>query len=83
MKLPESEASNTRSLIFASVSGAVGVVATLSAEQYQFFNKLQNVLAEGKIISGIGGLRHKEYVWITRDSYYDCVMIIIIIMSSI
>lgn len=61
MRLSESDATHSQTLLYAGVSGAIGVVATLKAEQYEFFNKLQNLLADPKAIGGIGGLKHKEY----------------------
>lgn len=65
MRLTENADAANQTLLYAGVSGAVGVVATLTAEQHEFFSKLQNQLADPKIIGGIGGLKHKEYAPLT------------------
>lgn len=62
MRLTEgADAVHASSLIFGSVSGTIGVIASLTAEQHEFFAKLQSFLADPRIIGGVGGLKHKEY----------------------
>lgn len=41
MKLPDSEAAKIPTVLFGTINGAIGVIASLPQEQYQFFSKLQ------------------------------------------
>lgn len=62
MKLPEvsnEEFGDIPTLIYGTVNGSVGVIATLPKEAYQFFAKLQNKLTT--VIKGVGGFSHAEY----------------------
>ncbi|KAI8360101.1 DNA damage-binding protein 1-like protein [Mortierella sp. GBAus27b] len=43
-------------LLFATVSGAIGVIATLSAEKYALLHQLESNMS--KVIKGVGGLSH-------------------------
>lgn len=60
MKMPEGEGVNVPTLLFCTISGVIGVIATLTAEQFIFCEKLSQSLS--KIIHGIGGFSHAEYV---------------------
>jgi len=51
------EVSNT--LIYGTVSGAIGVVACLDIEHYQILEHIQQVL--NKVIKGVGGFSHDEW----------------------
>lgn len=77
MRLTENDPHHppTPTLLFAGVSGAIGVIATLTPEQHEFFNKLQNALADPRHIGGIGGFKHKECALFI-------ISIIIIILSN-
>jgi DNA damage-binding protein 1 len=46
-------------IIYGTVSGAIGVIAQLSHETYLFMEKVQTAMRE--VIGGIGGLKHEEY----------------------
>lgn len=55
MRLPDTEAASMRTLLYGSVNGTIGVIASITAEQFQFFSKVQQNLE--KVIKGVGGLR--------------------------
>jgi DNA damage-binding protein 1 len=59
MKLPESDNMNFPTLIFGTVNGVIGVVATLPQNIYNILSKVQQNLT--KVIKGIGGFQH--YKW--------------------
>jgi DNA damage-binding protein 1 len=61
MKLPDvtSEEADIPTLIYGTVSGSVGVIATLTQENYAFFKKVQDNLT--KVIKGVGGLTHNDW----------------------
>jgi len=59
MKLPDTEASNVRTMLYGSVNGALGVIGTISKDQFQFFSLLQEAIT--KVIKGVGGFSHSEY----------------------
>lgn len=61
MKMQESgeDGINVDTLIYGTVEGSIGVVASLDKEHFAFFQKVQNALTE--VIKGIGGFEHKEY----------------------
>lgn len=59
MRLPDSEASQIPTVIFGTVNGVIGVIASLPQEQYQFLQKLQQALV--KVIKGVGGLSHEQW----------------------
>ncbi|KAG0223154.1 DNA damage-binding protein 1a [Actinomortierella wolfii] len=52
----EEDAPAVPKLLFATVSGAVGVIATLTKERYDFLRHLEKNLT--RVIRGIGGLDH-------------------------
>ena len=58
MKLSDVEGGSLPTIIFGTVSGAVGVIASLSQEQYNFFHKVEENL--NKVIKGVGGFKHSE-----------------------
>ncbi|KAG0252722.1 DNA damage-binding protein 1a [Actinomortierella ambigua] len=55
----EDDAPAIPKLLFTTVSGAVGVIATLTKERYDFFRQLENNLT--RVIRGIGGLDHGSW----------------------
>uniref|UniRef100_A0A1D1YWE8 DNA damage-binding protein 1 n=2 Tax=Anthurium amnicola TaxID=1678845 RepID=A0A1D1YWE8_9ARAE len=59
MRLPDSEAGNIPTVIFGTVNGVIGVIASLPHEQYIFLEKLQANLV--KVIKGVGGLSHEQW----------------------
>ena len=65
MHVVESGVSQRSQLLYGTVNGVLGVVASLPADEYAFFSKLQDQLrgAAGKpgVIKGVGGLVHSEW----------------------
>eukprot|EP01018_Ginkgo_biloba_P003844 Gb_36569 [translate_table: standard] len=59
MRLPDSEVSQIPTVIFGTVNGVIGVIASLPQEQFQFLEKLQ--LNLNKVIKGVGGLSHDQW----------------------
>ena len=59
MQLPESGVASAETLIFGTVNGTIGVIASLPKHIFDFALKLQGVL-QG-VIGGVGGLSHAEW----------------------
>lgn len=57
--VPDSEIGQIPTIIFGTVNGAIGVIASLPQEQYIFLEKLQTILR--KVIEGVGGLSHEQW----------------------
>ncbi len=58
MKLPENEGFNLPTLLFATISGLFGVIASLPREEYELLDKVQQNMA--KVVHGVGGFQHDE-----------------------
>ncbi|CAM8886889.1 unnamed protein product [Rhodiola kirilowii] len=65
MRLPDSEVGQIPTVIFGTVNGMIGVVASLPHDQYIFLEKLQSNLR--KVIRGIGGLSHEQWRSFNND----------------
>uniref|UniRef100_A0A7N0V764 DNA damage-binding protein 1 n=1 Tax=Kalanchoe fedtschenkoi TaxID=63787 RepID=A0A7N0V764_KALFE len=65
MRLPDSEVGQIPTVIFGTVNGVIGVVASLPHEQYIFLEKLQSNLR--KVIRGVGGLSHEQWRSFNND----------------
>ncbi|KAK6917109.1 Cleavage/polyadenylation specificity factor, A subunit, C-terminal [Dillenia turbinata] len=59
MRLPDSDVGQIPTVIFGTVNGVIGIIASLPQEQYTFFEKLQANLR--KVIKGVGGLSHEQW----------------------
>ncbi|WOL18645.1 DNA damage-binding protein 1 [Canna indica] len=59
MRLPDSESGHIPTVIFGTINGVIGVVASLPHDHYVFFEKLQSNLV--KVIKGVGGLSHEQW----------------------
>ncbi|KAF2310831.1 hypothetical protein GH714_017510 [Hevea brasiliensis] len=59
MRLPDSDVGQIPTVIFGTVNGVIGVIASLRHEQYVFLEKLQSNLR--KVIKGVGGLSHEQW----------------------
>ncbi|XP_048331269.1 DNA damage-binding protein 1a [Ziziphus jujuba] len=59
MRLPDSDVGQIPTIIFGTVNGVIGVIASLPHEQYVFFEKLQSNMR--KVIKGVGGLSHEHW----------------------
>lgn len=65
MRLPDSEIGQIPTVIFGTVDGVIGVIASLPQEQYAFLEKLQTSLR--KVIKGVGGLSHEQWRSFNND----------------
>jgi hypothetical protein len=54
------EASPTVSHIFGTVSGMLGVIVPLSQQDFQFFNRLEDILSES-FIRSVGAFPHRSW----------------------
>lgn len=59
MRLPDSDVGQIPTCIFGTVNGVIGVIASLSHDQYLFLEKLQSNLR--RVIKGVGGLSHEQW----------------------
>lgn len=59
MRLPDPEAKEIPTVIFGTVNGVIGVVASLPQDLFQFLLRLQNAME--KTVQGLGGLSHSEW----------------------
>ncbi|XP_009803985.1 DNA damage-binding protein 1 isoform X2 [Nicotiana tabacum] len=59
MRLPDSDVGQIPTVIFGTVNGVIGVIASLPHDQYLFLEKLQTSLR--KVIKGVGGLSHEQW----------------------
>ncbi|KAG0274322.1 DNA damage-binding protein 1a, partial [Linnemannia exigua] len=55
----EGDAPAIPKLLFGTVSGAIGVIATLTADKYQILHHLETNMS--KVIRGVGGLDHAKW----------------------
>ncbi|KAI1295060.1 DNA damage-binding protein 1a [Mortierella claussenii] len=62
----EGDAPAVPKLLFATVSGAIGVVATLTREKYELLHHLEINMA--RVIKGVGGLDHASWRQFRSDS---------------
>lgn len=59
MRLPDSDVGQIPTIIFGTINGVIGVIASLPHEQYVFLEKFQSQLR--KVIKGVGGLSHEQW----------------------
>lgn len=59
MQMAENEGPATKTLIFGTTDGMLGVIASIKPDAYNFFLELQNAMAV--LIPGIGGLGHADW----------------------
>ncbi|KAJ8449900.1 hypothetical protein Cgig2_029262 [Carnegiea gigantea] len=59
MRMPDSDIGQIPTVIFGTVNGVIGVIASLPHDQYIFLEKLQSNLR--KVIKGVGGLSHEHW----------------------
>ncbi|KAG0365622.1 DNA damage-binding protein 1a [Gamsiella multidivaricata] len=62
----EGDAPAVPKLLFATVSGAIGVVATLTPEKYELLRRLESNMS--KVIKGVGGLDHASWRQFRSDA---------------
>ncbi len=58
MKMTDSDKPQVPTVIFGTVSGAIGVIASISKEDFDFFRKLEQRLAMD--MKGVGGIPHSK-----------------------
>lgn len=51
--------SSIDTLLYATTSGSIGVIATIPQQRFQFLQKVQTNLT--KVIKGVGGLKHESW----------------------
>ncbi|KAF5752708.1 hypothetical protein HS088_TW01G00624 [Tripterygium wilfordii] len=59
MRMPDSDVGQIPTIIFGTINGVIGVIASLPHEQFLFLEKLQSNLR--KVIKGVGGLSHEQW----------------------
>lgn len=60
MNLPDSDTlPATPTLLFGTINGVIGVIASLSQERFEFLQRVENNMT--KVVKGVGGLDHAEY----------------------
>ncbi|KAM0880962.1 hypothetical protein ACQ4PT_033240 [Festuca glaucescens] len=59
MHLPDSEMGQIPTVIFSTINGVIGIIASLPHDQYVFLEKLQATLV--KFIKGVGSLSHEQW----------------------
>ena len=59
MRLPDSEMGQVPTMIFGTINGVIGVIASLPHDHYVFLEKLQAILV--KFIKGVGSLSHEQW----------------------
>ncbi|KAL3145326.1 hypothetical protein ABBQ38_001586 [Trebouxia sp. C0009 RCD-2024] len=65
MQLPDSETARIPTLLFGTILGIIGVIASIPREQYQFLEKLQDCMRQA--VNGVGGLSHEEWRSFSSD----------------
>mmetsp|Transcript_40860 Transcript_40860/g.102896 ORF Transcript_40860/g.102896 Transcript_40860/m.102896 type:complete len:118 (-) Transcript_40860:209-562(-) len=65
MQLAESDSPKIPTMLYGSVSGTIGVVASLPQKQFLFYSKVQNRMRE--VIKGVGGFSHAEWRAFTNE----------------
>ncbi|KAM0860241.1 hypothetical protein ACQ4PT_046665 [Festuca glaucescens] len=59
MRLPDSEMGQIPTVIFGTINGVIGIIASLPHDHYVFLEKLQETLV--KFIKGVGSLSHEQW----------------------
>jgi len=59
MRMPDSDLSKVPTTLFATISGAIGVLASLPYEQYAFLARLQDALVA--TVRGVGGFSWADW----------------------
>jgi len=69
MDLPDSEVAGLQTTIFATVGGALGVIAQVSKQQFDFLFSVQDAMREK--MRSVGNLSHAHYRGFMRDRDYE------------
>ena len=65
MRLTDTEAAQIPTVIFGTVNGMIGVVASLPNDLFVYLHKLQSCLT--KVIKGVGGFSHDQWRSFSTD----------------
>lgn len=66
MQMTDNEGPATKTLIFGTPDGTLGVIACIKPAIYEFFLALQNAMAT--LIPGVGGLSHADWRAMTQET---------------
>lgn len=69
MDLPDSEVAGLKTCVFGTVSGALGVIAQITKQQFDFLCNVQDAMREK--VKTVGGLLHSHYRGFLRSSGYE------------
>lgn len=67
MKLPDSAIANIPTVLYGTINGSIGVIASLPQEQFAVLAELQTVLES--YVKGVGGFDHQK--WRSYDSPFS------------
>lgn len=67
VRLPDSDQPIIPTILYASVNGSIGVVASISEEDFIFFSKLQKGL--NQVVRGVGGFSHETWRAFSNDHH--------------
>jgi len=59
MRVPDSEIAKFPTMLYGTVNGVIGVLASLPQEYFQYLQRLQTAL--NKVVKGVGGLSHEQW----------------------
>jgi DNA damage-binding protein 1 len=59
MRLPDSEIGKIPTVIFGTINGVIGIIASLPHDHYTFLEKFQSTLV--KYIKGVGNMSHEQW----------------------
>ena len=59
MRMPDGDHADVPTLLFGTVNGVIGVLASLPPEQFAFLLELQRAMR--KVVSGVGGFSHERW----------------------
>ncbi|KAL4429821.1 hypothetical protein ABPG77_010938 [Micractinium sp. CCAP 211/92] len=59
MRLPDSELSHIPTVLFGTINGVIGVIASLPQAQYQLLESLQEAMR--RVVKGVGGFDHAQW----------------------
>mmetsp|Transcript_6838 Transcript_6838/g.17214 ORF Transcript_6838/g.17214 Transcript_6838/m.17214 type:complete len:1079 (-) Transcript_6838:121-3357(-) len=66
MNLPGNENMHVPTIIYASVTGAIGVIASLPQKEFEFMKKVEENMTQ--VVRGVGGFDHGEWRSFRTDS---------------
>ncbi|KAK5580443.1 hypothetical protein RB653_000460 [Dictyostelium firmibasis] len=67
VRLPDSDQPIIPTILYASVNGSIGVIASISEDDFIFFSKLQKGL--NQVVRGVGGFSHDTWRAFSNDHH--------------